>query len=108
MSEPTDVQVIDNPDMSRFEVRSGGRLAGRAEYRLRPGKIVLTHTEVDAAFEGRGLAGQLARGALDAARERGLRVVPLCPYIARYIRRHPEYVPLVDDRYRSQFTGVPE
>lgn len=103
-----DVRVVDVPDRGRFELRVDGELAGFAEYRLRPGRIVFTHTEVDDRFQGRGLAARLARAVLDSARERGLRVTPLCPYIARYIRRHPEYVPLVDDQHRADFTAAPE
>jgi predicted GNAT family acetyltransferase len=88
-------EVRDNPDAHRFDLFVDGEVAGFAAYRLRPGHIVLTHTEVASAYEGKGLAGRLAAGALDAARERGLRVVPQCPYIARYIQRHPDYADLV-------------
>lgn len=102
MNDSEDVQVVDVPEQSRFEIRAAGELAGHAEYRLRPGRMVLTHTEVDDRFQGRGLAGRLARSALDAARERDLQVTPLCPYIADYIRKHPEYVPIVDDKHRSE------
>jgi predicted GNAT family acetyltransferase len=104
----TDVRVVDAPDDRRFELRVDGALAGFAEYRMRPGRIAFTHTEVDDRFQGRGLAGRLARAALDSARDRGLEVTPLCPYIADYIRRHPEYVPLVDDRHRAEFTATPD
>lgn len=102
MNDSEDVQVVDVPEQSRFEIRAAGELAGHAEYRLRPGRMVLTHTEVDDRFQGRGLAGRLARSALDAARERDLQVTPLCSYIADYIRKHPEYVPIVDDEHRSE------
>jgi uncharacterized protein len=104
--EPGDVRVVDVPGRSRFEIRVEGELAGLAEYRMRPGRIVFTHTEVDDRFQGRGLAGRLARAALDSARDRGLQVAPLCPYIVRYIRRHPEYVPLVDDQHRAEVTAA--
>ena len=100
-----DVEVVDLPARSRFELRLGGEAAGRADYRLEPERLVLTHTEVSEAHEGRGLGGRLAREALDTARDRGLRVTPLCPYIARYIRRHREYVDLVDDEHRADFTA---
>jgi len=90
-----DIRVTDHPERHRFEVHVGDELAGIAAYRLAPGQIVFTHTEIDPAFEGRGLAGRLAADALDAARLRGLAVVPLCPYIASYIRRHPQYEDLV-------------
>ncbi|WP_240686740.1 GNAT family N-acetyltransferase [Amycolatopsis suaedae] len=97
MTESADeVQVADNPARSCFEVHAGGELAGRADYRLLPGRMVLTHTEVGERFAGRGLAGRLARVALDSARDRGLAVTPECEYMAGWIRKHPEYLPLVD------------
>lgn len=106
MNDSDDVRVVDDPERSRFEIHTGGELAGHAEYRLRPGRMVLTHTEVDDRFQGRGLAGRLARSALDAARDRELPVTPLCSYIADYIRKHPEYVPLVDEKHRSEFADA--
>ncbi len=90
-----DVTVVDNPAEHRYEARVGGRLAGFAQYRLRGDRIVFVHTEVDDEFEGHGVGSRLASGALDDARARGLVVVPLCPFIADYIRRHPEYQDLV-------------
>jgi uncharacterized protein len=89
------VRVVDNPGASRFDVYVGDELAGFAQYRLRPGRIVFTHTEVDDAFEGHGVGSALARGALDDARARGLRVTPLCPFIHAYIEGHDEYADLV-------------
>ena len=58
--------------------------------------MIFTHTEIDDAFEGQGLGSTLAKAALADAREHGLRVVPLCPFIAGYIKKHPEYTDLVD------------
>jgi predicted GNAT family acetyltransferase len=89
------VEVADNPDASRYEITVDGRLAGFADYHARPGRLVFTHTEVDDEFEGQGLGSRLVRGALDSARAAGLRVVPRCPFVARYIQRHPEYRDLV-------------
>lgn len=93
------VQVTDQPDEQRYEARisdsSGDRLAGFAEYSRSAGRIAFTHTEVDPDFRGQGIADQLARTALDAARAGGLRVVPQCSYIAAWIERHPDYGDLV-------------
>jgi predicted GNAT family acetyltransferase len=89
------VRVVDNPDKARYEAYVGDELAGFATYRARPGTVVLVHTEVDDAFEGRGVGGRLAAGALDDLRARGVKVEPLCPFIARYIQRHPEFSDLV-------------
>jgi predicted GNAT family acetyltransferase len=86
-----DVQVRDNPDRSRFEILVDGELAGLATYRVRDGTVIVTHSEIDPSFRGRGLAGELARQTLDTLRERGDRVVPACPYFAKYVAEHPEY-----------------
>ncbi|MFB9908070.1 GNAT family N-acetyltransferase [Allokutzneria oryzae] len=97
-----DVVVTEVPERHRFEARLNGSLAGHVEYARLGGKILLTHTEVDGAFEGKGVGGELARTALDSARANGLVVRPLCPFVAGWIRRHPDYVALVDpiDRMR--------
>ncbi|MCK2035540.1 N-acetyltransferase [Microbacterium sp. SSW1-49] len=84
----TDITVTRNDDASRYEIRSDGTLAGFAEYDLRPGSIRFTHTEVDPAFQGQGLAGRLAAAALADAAASGDAIVPLCPYIARYLETH--------------------
>ena len=90
------VDVIDNPEASRFEARLDGELAGFAEYQLTDQLIVFTHTEVDPAFEGRGVGSALARYALDQVRDAGTRkVLPICPFIKAWIGKHPDYIPLV-------------
>lgn len=96
MSERGEVRVDDVPERSRFEVSVDGAQAGFAEYAIRSGRMVLPHTVVDGSYRGQGLAGELARVALDSARARDLRVVPECSYIADYITKHPEYADLVD------------
>src|SRR5690606_19380608 len=89
------IEVADNVAAARFEVRLDGTVVGFADYVLKGGTIILSHTEVQPEFEGRGLGSRLARAALDAARDAGLKVIPRCPSIARYIDRHPEYADLV-------------
>jgi predicted GNAT family acetyltransferase/glutaredoxin len=85
-------EVVDVPEESRYELRLGGDTVGLAAYRMRgEDRMVFLHTEVDDALEGRGLGSVLAGGALDDARTRGFTIVPLCPFIARYIQRHPKY-----------------
>ena len=64
------------------------------------------HTEIDPAFEGKGLGSALARGALDAERTRGEPIVPLCPFIRQYIDRHPEYADLVDQEMLARVDGM--
>ena len=68
---------------------------GLAAYRRRDGRISFTHTEVDESCEGRGFGSRLAAAALDDARRQGLRVLPLCPFVAHYVEQHPEYQELV-------------
>lgn len=89
------IEVHDRPDERRFVITVDGELAGIATYRLRDDVITFIHTEVSPPFGGRGLAARLAAYLLDDARRRGLRVVPSCPYIARYIQEHPAYRDLV-------------
>ena len=90
-----DIVFVDSPDHHRYELRSGDELLGSLAYHLRDGVITLVHTEVDPAHGGQGHAATIARGALDDARSRGLRVVPSCPYVASYLEKHPEYADLV-------------
>ena len=90
------VVVTRNEDEHRWEARIGGELAGFAAYQLTDELVVFTHTEVEPAFEGKGVGGALARQALDeVAAEGTLKVMPLCPFITAWIKRHPDYVPLV-------------
>jgi uncharacterized protein len=96
-------EVTDDPAAGRFEIRLDGQLAGAAYYSRRGDRVVFTHTEVDDAFEGRGVGSALARGALDAVRARGERVVVVCPFIAGYIAKHAEYQDLVDNGPLGEF-----
>jgi hypothetical protein len=92
---PGEPEVIDVPEASRYELRLGGRLIGVAAYRRGDSFIAFTHTEVDESCEGLGYGSRLAAAALEDARRQGLVVVPLCPFIERYVERHPEYQELV-------------
>jgi predicted GNAT family acetyltransferase len=100
-----DAQIVltDAPGHQRFEVTDDGELAGFLVYRAREGLLALIHTEVEDRFEGRGLGGRLARFALDQARERDLAVLPFCPFVNEWLKRHREYVDLVPTAYRANF-----
>lgn len=95
------VTVEDNEAARRFEARVDGQLA-IAAYRRAGETIVFTHTEVPDALAGRGIGSRLAHTALEQARAQGLAVVPRCPFIASYIRRHPEYAALVPAEHRAR------
>jgi predicted GNAT family acetyltransferase len=83
-------QVTDNTVASRFELVEQG-LTAFADYRLSDGRLVLPHVEAPPALRGTGAAGRLMEGVLTLARERGLKVIPLCGYAAAYFRRHDEW-----------------
>ena len=95
---PDAIEIRDVPERHRFELLLDGAVAGIAVYRLRGTSIVFEHTEVDAAYEGRGLGSKLARFVLDDARARGLRVRIECPFLRTYIKRHPGYADLLARR----------
>jgi predicted GNAT family acetyltransferase len=97
----SEVAVIHNEEAHRFETQVDG-LRALIAYRQFPDRIVFTHTEVPPALEGPGVAAKLARTALDFARAHHLRVVPLCPYVTSFLRKHAEYHDLIsaDDLQR--------
>jgi predicted GNAT family acetyltransferase len=97
------IEVKDHPDRSRWVALVDGEEAGFAQYIRRGGRLLFVHTVVDPAFEGRGVGSALARGALEGARAAGDPVVPLCPFIAAYIEKHPEYSDLVDTEALARF-----
>jgi predicted GNAT family acetyltransferase len=88
------VAVVHNEEAKRFEIAVDGKRA-LFTYRRFPDRIVLNHIEVPQPLEGKGLAARLARFALAFARDHHLRVVPLCPFVSSFIRKHPEYQDLV-------------
>jgi uncharacterized protein len=94
MSEPS-VEVVDAPERFRYEARVDGTVAGYAAYRVRAGRIVFTHTEVEPEFEGQGVGSALAKGALEDVRRRNLSMVLVCPFMTAYVQRHPEYADLI-------------
>ncbi|MGH8922317.1 MAG: GNAT family N-acetyltransferase [Actinomycetes bacterium] len=100
-----DPDVFLDTEEHRYEIMADGGLAGFAIYDSRPASVVFTHTEIRRQFAGRGLGARLIGAALDDVRRQGRTATPLCPFVAGYIRRHPEYVDLVDEAHRGEFTG---
>ena len=93
MSEDLQLQVLHEPAENRFAIHTGG-VTAVLEYQLFEDKVVYTHTEVPPALEGKGIGSRLVKAGLDWARSEGLRVVPVCTFVARYVERHPEYADL--------------
>jgi uncharacterized protein len=99
-----EIVVRDAPEQERYEAWVEERRAGLVEYERRGDTLEVLHTEVEPEFEGQGVAAKLARTVLDDARAAGLQVDPQCPFTARWIARHPEYLDLVPERWRDRVT----
>ena len=98
-----ETSVVDVPERGRFEIRLDGRVVGLASYHVDDGTMTLPHTEVDPGVGGRGIGRALVAGVLDAARDRGLHVLPYCSFIRHYIQQHPEHLDLVAADEREHF-----
>ena len=98
-----EVEVRDVPARHRFEVVVGGEVAGVATYRLQGDRIAFLHTEIDDAYEGKGLGSLLVREVLQQAADRGLGVLPYCPFVKAYLQRHRDLVHLVPADRRAEF-----
>jgi predicted GNAT family acetyltransferase len=96
MTDPA-APVVQRVDArNRYEILVDGKLAGHADYRDRDAQRVIHHTEIADAFAGRGLASLLVQRALTDVRDSGRRVVPLCPFVAKYLGRHDEFRDIAD------------
>ena len=107
-TDPTDdgVTIVDNPAEQRYELSVDGERVGMAEYLTDGERIVFTHTEVDPPEGRKGLGGRLVGFALDDARRRGLGVVPRCPFVAAYIKKHPDLLDVVPPDERDRVTAA--
>jgi predicted GNAT family acetyltransferase len=101
------IEVHDAPERERYEITVDGELAGYSEYRGGGDTRAFTHTEIDPAFEGRGLGGQLVAAALEDVRSRTMHIVPICPFVNAYLAEHREQLDLVEPRLRASL-GLPE
>ncbi|YAL83198.1 GNAT family N-acetyltransferase [Dermacoccaceae bacterium W4C1] len=93
----SEVMFRKNEDEQRYEALLDNALAGYADYRVNGASVLLPHTVVDSAYEGRGIGGGLVRYALDDISGSDLQVVPQCPFVASWIDQHPEYRHLLAD-----------
>jgi uncharacterized protein len=98
-----DATVVDVPEKGRFEIRLDDRVVGLASYHIDGSTMTLPHTEIDPSVGGRGMGTALVGAVLDAARERGLHVLPYCSFVRHYIQQHPETIDLVAADDRPQF-----
>jgi len=83
-------------EADRFTIAVDGNTVGLIDFNDIDGRRIFPHTEIQPAYEGRGLATILVAAALEATRDAGLRIVPACSMVSGYITKHPEYQPLVD------------
>src|SRR5262245_56810751 len=104
--EVNNLTIVNNQGAQRWEAHADQHVAV-AEYRRRGDTIYFIHTEVPRDLEGQGVASKLVKAALDDARAQHLAVVPFCPFVAGYIRRHPDYNALVHPDYRDLVEGGP-
>jgi len=86
--------VIDNPARSRYELALEGGVAF-VDYQQAGNLRVLTHSEVPPASRGRGIGAKLVAGALQLAREQGVRVRPRCSYVVQFMERNPQFQDLL-------------
>src|SRR4051794_29151250 len=96
MRDTSDLEIVDNPDYRRWEVRDGDEVIAFAEYRNAPGRVTFTHPVVEPEYEGHGIGSRLAKAVLDDAVAHEVRITPVCPFIRSYIERPPAYAPSVD------------
>ena len=105
-AEPPSGPVVEVRDVRpgrRFVLVVDGALAGTAQYRLEGEDVAILHTELDPAFEGRGLGSAFVREMLRQLADRGVAVLPFCPFVRAYLQRHRELVDLVPAARRAQF-----
>lgn len=89
--EQDEFTIVAVPENNRYELRDGDQVAGFADYTETADRVTFTHTVVDEAYEGRGLGSKLARFVLDDAAASGKRIVPVCSFIAAYVRKHRDW-----------------
>jgi uncharacterized protein len=94
----SNVEVVHIPERSRYVIKVDGEVAGLTVAKEGNGDVVLfSHTEVDDAYEGQGLASTLVAGALDDVRAHGRRIEVTCEYVLGFLEKHPEYQDLLAD-----------
>ena len=83
-------RVVRDEEKGRYEIWLGEKIAGFSAFTASGDSLVFTHTEIDGAFAGRGLGSVLAARALDDVVARGEVIVPVCPFVAGFVRKNEE------------------
>jgi uncharacterized protein len=97
-------KTINNPDKKRFELEIDGVLSV-IEYTFKKStnQMFLVHTEVDASLRGKGVASKIVKEALDMIRKEGQELVPLCPFVVAFLKKHHEYHDLMNETNKARF-----
>jgi predicted GNAT family acetyltransferase len=101
---PTEPEIVEDKEQSRYEARVDGEVIGVADYVGQEGLKSFTHTETFAGHKGEGVAGKIVARALEDARAEGVEVLPFCPFVAEFIGDHREYLDLVPADRRGEFS----
>ena len=96
MEDNNELVLKDNTDRKQFELSVEGFTA-RIEYMIMSNKIFLTHTEVPRELEGKGVGSKIVKLAFEEIEKRGLKLIPLCPFVAKYLTKHPEWKKILAD-----------
>jgi predicted GNAT family acetyltransferase len=96
----------EDTEHHRFVAEDDGEIAGLIVYHIRNGKYLLVHTETRPGYPGKGVASSLVKHTLDDLRDRGEVIVPLCPYVHAWIKRHPDYWDNVDKELLEEINGA--
>lgn len=99
------VEIRDEPNEGAYVIEVDGRRAGKAVYRMRRGRKVFLHTEIDDEFTGSGLGARLVEYAMDDVRQKSEMMVPMCPFFAAYLERHPENEDIVDRELTNEMNS---
>jgi uncharacterized protein len=101
--EAEPITIDNNTDKQQYEAKLNGKVVAFAEYRPIGQSVMFTHTEVNEDLEGKGVAGQLIRFALEDTKAKGMTAIPMCPFVKIFIQRHKDFIDVVHPSHRSVF-----
>ncbi|MBT2550529.1 GNAT family N-acetyltransferase [Arthrobacter sp. ISL-65] len=110
MENQATITVRNTPERHRYEILDGDAIIGKAHYLPHDGnkgrERIFYHTTVSEDYAGQGLAARLVQEALDDTLAAGIAVVPVCPYVKVWLRKHPDYQPLMTPVHPEHLTAV--